>query len=243
MNESDKKNNVKNSQSVMADLFEAIVGAVVVDSNWNYESISVVCEAMLNLSNFDMNYIKWINNWCAENGYQLYFRPILNFSFPNYLNGPFFGPNMLNPYTGQMEFSHNKPSSLSSMVNGAYLVIHEAKINVQSDIQGEYTAYMDCAEKAYRIIQSRAMKESIDKPDISTAVNQLNILYQKEFISEPEYLFDEQHDDDGNPIWECKCYVDELKYYYVGKASIKKEAKKQAAYDALCALLNEKGED
>ena len=32
MNESDKKNNVQNTPSVMADLFEAILGAVVVDS-------------------------------------------------------------------------------------------------------------------------------------------------------------------------------------------------------------------
>ena len=243
MNESDKKNSAKNSPSVMADLFEAIVGAVVVDSKWEFESIRIVCETMLNLSGFDINYIKWINNWCAERGYTPYFRPTLGLSFQNYLNEPYLGLGTLNPYTRQMEFRNFNPPSFSSMVNGACLVIHEVKINVQSDIQGEYTAYMDCAEKAYRIIQSREMKESIDKPDISTAVNQLNILYQKEFISEPEYFFNEQHDDDGNPIWECKCCVDELKYYYTGKASIKRDAKKQAAYNALCALLNEKGED
>ena len=237
LNESDKKNNVKNAPSVMADLFEAIVGAVVVDSDWNFESFGIVCKTLLNLSKFETNYIKWLKNWCAERRYKPIFRPILN---PQY---PYIGLGSMNPFTRQMEYVYGKIPMFRSPISGASLHIMELNIEVRSDLQTEYTAFMECAEKVYRIIQSREMKESIDKPDINTAVNQLNILYQKDFISEPEYLFTEQHDDDGNPIWECNCCVDELKYSYTGQASIKKEAKKQAAYNALCALLYAKEDD
>lgn len=231
-NKSDKKNNVTNSPSVMADLFEAIIGAVVVDSDWNFENFGSVCKTLLNLSQFEENYIQWLKNWCAENRYRPIFRPMLN---PVY---PYIGLGSINPFTRQMEYMHGKLPMFHSPISGASLQILELNIEVRSELQTEYTAFMDCAEKVYRIIQSREMKESIDKPDLSTAVNQLNILYQKDFISEPEYFFNEQHDEDGNPIWECKCCVEGLKYYYTGEAPIKKDAKKQAAYYALCALLD-----
>ena len=63
--DSDIKNNTLNQKSVMADLFEAIIGAVVVDSDWNYEKISNVCSNMLKLKKFDINYIKWVKNYCV----------------------------------------------------------------------------------------------------------------------------------------------------------------------------------
>ena len=64
--DSDIKNNTLNQKSVMADLFEDIIGAVVVDSDWNYEKISNVCSNMLKLKKFDINYIKWVKNYCDE---------------------------------------------------------------------------------------------------------------------------------------------------------------------------------
>ena len=96
---------------------------------------------------------------------------------------------------------------------------------------------MDCAEKAYKIIQSKEMKNVIGKPDRNDAVNKLNELYQKGFISEPEYSFQENHDEDGNPLWYCECYIDELERLYSGDSSGKKEAKKAAAFEALKELF------
>ncbi len=69
-------------------------------------------------------------------------------------------------------------------------------------------------------------------------MNQLNILYQKEFIHEPIYEFSEEHDDDGNPVWSCNCNVEEIEHTYLGESSVKKEAKKAAAFGALCELLD-----
>lgn len=229
MNQSDIKNNVQTSPAVMADLFEAIIGAVAVDRDWDYKKISTVCRAMLKLQSFDINYIKWLNNWCAEQGYQapiyrstLTSCPVanLNYTTINYkLHDSFYKPDI-------------------PIIGGAYMLIKELNLKVESKIQYELAAYFDCARQAYEIIKIREMKISIGTPKVETAVNQLNVLYQKGLIEEPEYTFFEHHDENGNPIWHCACDLDELEEVFYGEAYAKKDAKKDAAYGALCKLLD-----
>lgn len=60
----------------------------------------------------------------------------------------------------------------------------------------------------------------------------------KGFLDEPLYEFDEEYDEDGNPVWTCVCSVNELDCTYSGDSSNKKESKKIAAYGALCDLLD-----
>ena len=250
MSKSDKKNNVQNTPSVMADLFEAILGAVVVDSEWDYKKISIVCRSMLKLVNFEINYLKWLKHWCAEHGYQEpYIKPKLDFfrlqmcSQPNFQlhSNPFF----INQPSFQLQsnpFYAQSPSfsdlERPEQITGAYLYIKELDLHTDSDIRYEYAAFMECAKKAYDIIQIREMNLAVGTPSRDTAVNQLNILYQKGFIEEPEYSYTEEHDEDGNPIWHCECDVDELERVYIGDSSVKKEAKKEAALGALCKLLD-----
>ena len=231
MNESDIKNNVQNSPSVMADLFEAIIGAVVIDSKWNYKSFSKACKNLLKMLNFEINYMKWISNWCKEQKYQEpLFRPILNtvaFQIkmqPIYNIG--FGLNSL------------QQDQDEDFISGACLRINELELKVESENSSYFAACMECAKKAYDIIQIRERNLSVGKPTLDNAVNQLNILYQKGFIEEPEYTFKETHDKDGNPIWHCECDVDELEEVYFGDSSVKKDAKKEAALGALCKLLD-----
>lgn len=250
MSESDKKNNVQNTPSVMADLFEAILGAVVVDCEWDYKKISIACRSMLKLVNFEINYLKWLKHWCAEHGYQEpYIRPKIDFvklqmssqpdfqltSYPFYFNQTNFLLRNDPFYVRTPSFSELERSE---QITGAYLFIRELDLHTDSDIRYEYAAYMECAKKAYAIIQIRERNLSVGKPTLNDAVNQLNILYQKGFIEEPKYTFRETHDEDGNPIWHCECDVDELERVYIGDSSVKKEAKKEAALGALCKLLN-----
>ena len=47
MGNGDIQNNINEEDSVKEDLFEAIIGAVVIDSNWNQKAIQSVVEAML----------------------------------------------------------------------------------------------------------------------------------------------------------------------------------------------------
>lgn len=254
MNDSDIKNNTQNQKSVMADLFEAIIGAVVVDSNWDYEKISKVCSNMLKLKKFEINYIKWLNNYCAEHGFK---KPDISATsniqfgvamdqlnknvFPNYSQLPTgFINNNQYPY-GDINLPYQQNTihfiDVDEPINGAFLNIEELGLETFSEIDTRYEAYMDCAKKAYDKIQIIEMRNTIKEPSKENAVNQLNVLYQKGFIHEPIYEYSEEHDDDGNPIWFCNCYVEELKATFFGKSSIKKEAKKETAFGALCGLF------
>ena len=101
----------------------------------------------------------------------------------------------------------------------------------------------DVRHAAYEIIQKKEIKEAIGTPDYDDAVNQLNILYQKGYVSKPEYSFNEEHDEDGNPIWECDCKIEEYDEPFYGEGALKKEAKNDAAYEVLCELLDYEQED
>ena len=55
MGDSDWDNEVYKQEKVKADLFEAIIGAVAIDCNWNFSYISTVIETMLNIEIFLKN--------------------------------------------------------------------------------------------------------------------------------------------------------------------------------------------
>ena len=55
MSEGDKKKEVDTKDKTQEDLFESIIGAVVIDSKWNYEEIEKVIVKMLNLDYFLSN--------------------------------------------------------------------------------------------------------------------------------------------------------------------------------------------
>ena len=224
LNSSDIKNEVYNSPHVQEDLFEAIVGAVAVDCNWDFECICNVCNRMLKLANLDKNYISWLVNWCNENGYKTpTFHLVDNrlMQFDSYIKHI-----DLNCYWEQ----EKKKNKLA-------LTIKELGITVYSDSDTSFEAQMECSKKVYDIIQVQEMRNAVGNPNFDNSVNQLNMLAQKGFIAVPEYGFSEEHDDNGNPLWVASVSVGELEDIYSGKTSSKKEAKKEVAYKALCHIL------
>ncbi|MDY4787835.1 MAG: ribonuclease III domain-containing protein [Bacilli bacterium] len=52
LGDSDLDNNVVNQEKVKADLFEAILGAIAIDSNWNPDAIENSIECMLSIDDF-----------------------------------------------------------------------------------------------------------------------------------------------------------------------------------------------
>jgi len=55
----------------------------------------------------------------------------------------------------------------------------------------------------------------------------------------PEYFFEETYDENGNPIWECTCIIPDYDLKTKRTSSKKKEAKKDAAFEALKCVLSE----
>ena len=100
---------------------------------------------------------------------------------------------------------------------------------------------MIAAELAYDYLNRNGllytMSDEIDEPSPEKAINQLQELAQKGYFSMPVYEFKETHDDNGNPIWNCKCSIKDLDEFYYQTSYSKKEAKKQAAYQTLLAVL------
>ena len=70
MGKGDKKNNVQNETHVKEDLFEAILGAVALDSGWNMGAMQDAVEMMLHLDCYlnegfdeDQDYVSIIQRW------------------------------------------------------------------------------------------------------------------------------------------------------------------------------------
>ena len=69
MGESDVQQQIWKQDSVKEDLFEAIVGAVTLDSQWNFDQIEDAVKIMLGdtLSDFsdeETNYVNEVQQWC-----------------------------------------------------------------------------------------------------------------------------------------------------------------------------------
>ena len=68
MGKGDIQNNINQEDSVKEDLFEAIIGAVAIDSGWNLKDLQKVVEVMLVPEDFlindtDTNYVRLIQEW------------------------------------------------------------------------------------------------------------------------------------------------------------------------------------
>lgn len=103
-------------------------------------------------------------------------------------------------------------------------------------------ARMAAAELAYDYLDEqgllRTMEDEIEEPTLERAVSQIQELAQKGYFSFPDYVFNEDHDNNGNPVWTCECHIDEYEDYYYDTASSKKESKRLAAYHMLLSILN-----
>ena len=69
MGQSDIKNEVQKSASVNEDLFEAIVGAVAVDCDWDFKVIDKVCETMLSMDSMNSYLCILVLEKCHELGF------------------------------------------------------------------------------------------------------------------------------------------------------------------------------
>ena len=240
MGNGDIKNGVGNEMSVKEDLFEAIIGAVTLDCNWDFPIICSVVDAMLIPEDFfledqDDNYVRLIQDW-EEN-----------------VNGvlPWFwfkeAPYQLSWYIPFDGISQNFPplydySRLKfhcelklrddlKIYRGFGASKSEARMNVCK------LAYEDLITKGY--IKETLLKDEIENPNKNDAINQLEILARRGYFSIPSYTFQESYDKDGNPIWSCECHIKEYDKCFIAKSSSKRNAKKSSAFKMLKFILDE----
>ena len=210
----DQKKNIQEEDSVKEDLFEAIIGAVTIDSNWDLDAIEGVAKLMLDLNDYfsekrndGIDYVSEIQKWSQKHQDEL----------PSY------------------EFEET--------YNGYQCYLSLAGINYFSaDAKSKSGARYLAAKKAYEYLDQNnalfSLKDEVGEADYDRAINQLQELFQKGYISEPRYTFKEYIDENGNSIWECECDVEESDTSFANESSSKKSAKKDSAYRMLVYILD-----
>lgn len=214
LGKSDWKNKVWESRSVKEDLFEAIVGAVAIDCDWDWKKIFPVCHCMLKMGDFEDNAIEELASWCEEHGYEKphYFPWLMVYSEP------------------EIGFKRYKRICV--------FIKEINKTFIGQDTESKYVAQMAAADKALNYLNVQEMISEVGNPDEENAVSQLHELFQKDYIEEPKYTFEETHDENGNPVWHCTCDFYEIEFPCEAVNSSKKEAKKIVSYNALCQLMD-----
>ena len=120
-------------------------------------------------------------------------------------------------------------------------------LNIYSEGKGKSfeVAKMEACKNAMDDCNIYDMKQEVGEPEFDKAVSQLNMLYQKGYITKPDYELKNETQEDGRQLWTCYCniatYEDKEDYNHrgIGKEYSKSDSKKAAAYDMLCFIFNE----
>ena len=92
MGKGDVEKNIQDSLSVKEDLFEAILGAIALDSNWDIEALQDSMNVMLNpgelMFDEDVNYVAEIQAWSSANSGNI---PLHCF-YPTSMQGAWYMP-------------------------------------------------------------------------------------------------------------------------------------------------------
>ena len=209
----DAKLNVKEEDSVKEDLFESIVGAVVIDSNWDFNEIEGVVKLMLDFNGYfnnktnEIDYVGEVQKWFLKEHNRL----------PEYSFDDTYDGYRCSLY---LENSWHCFSGEAKSKSGARFL---------------------AAKEVYEFLDDQgllfSLEDEVGEPNFDRAINQLQELAQKGYIDTPCYNFNEYKDKNNNSVWECTCILygfDDITY----ESSSKKDAKKNCAYDMLCEVMN-----
>ncbi len=221
MGKGDVEGNIQNEASVKEDLFEAIIGAVALDSGWN---MAVLEEIILRLLDVDTvleegfpeepDYEKELNQWFGSHGKVMKAESVST-ECEKLEYGVCFdlGYEMLS----YLAYGYGKTLRGARRMAAKRAMAFIGKTN-------------NMAEK---------IRNAIGNIDPERAINQLQELSQKGIIPKPEYIFSEgEKSQSGNPQWMCSCKIDRI-YEPNGEyvCESKAEAKKAAAIEAIAYLM------
>lgn len=246
MGKGDQRNHIEREESVKEDLFEAIIGAVALDSDWNWKEIQSVVEYMLQPREFlnedEDNYVKLIQEWSLKEYGEL---PRINVE----------NADSMRDHSGLIRSNEiryiNRPTGMCVINVAEYNKTHFRCELILKDIdkvfisegRSKNEARQLVCEGAYHYLEEHnrlfSIRDEIENPNKIDAINQLEILARRGYFSIPTYDFEQSYDKDGNPIWKCECNIAEYDTSFWAESSSKKDAKKTAAFEMLKYVLDE----
>ena len=229
---SDIKNDAKNSASVNEDLFEAIVGAVAVDCDWDFSVLEKVCEKMLQMET--------VNNYVAVLVHQKSHE--LGFGEPLYRCGEYQSDspdafrsfeNLWETRIGNRRWGASSKNPKTGLHEYSIKIGEHFFVGTGDDV---FHAKLAADKKAYMFLVHEEIKQKVQAVDYTNPVSQLHEFMQKKIIFEPRYEFFEYHDSNGNPIWRCSVSLEGMSEKFVAEGVSKKDVKQEAAGKLLHAF-------
>ena len=110
--------------------------------------------------------------------------------------------------------------------------------------KSKYLAYVDACKKAYNKLEDMdlllKMEDVVGYPDLDKCINQLQELFVKGFINEPQYKIAMKGSSNGVDVWKCRIVIDGYKESFSSEDTSKKNAKRNCAFEMLKYIMDEK---
>ena len=243
MGRGDRKKHVEQSNSAKEDLFEAIIGAIALETNWDVNIIQKTVEHMIDINDIigsdEDSYISDIQKWSLK-----HYDVLPDYSVCKYL------PNEMN--IGAPDWARPMQSLINQFKWGEFdsntryaslLALKDKDVPCRfiGYGQSKNQAKEEASRLAYEYLEDQnglwTIRDEIENPCKKMAINQLETLARRGYFSLPTYNYYEDYDEDGNPVWRCECHIEEEDIYYWATSSSKKAAKKDAAWRMLRHVL------
>lgn len=215
----------EHTESSREDAIEALIGAVAIDCDWNWDVLEAVIDNLIDLQinkadeYLKKSYYEIFNAWHQKHfGFLPEYQVYKNHSRKSWLD---------RPYDGVIKFCI--PENDQGISTGQ-------SINYDGETRSQTREFL--AECAYDFVVYHGlwlnMKDAQIIPELENSINQLQEMFQKGYIEKAEYAFERREN-----RWNCICVVNGIQ----GKCErkTKNEAKKYAAYEALVLLLKSAG--
>lgn len=239
MGSGDIHQNIGQENSVKEDLFEAILGAIAIDCNWDMEKLQNAVESMLSpdsilADNDAEDYPSMIQEWSYNRTGGI---PRYHFEKSSYESTWY---ELFNGISQNLDFDDplvNKPKWHCLMKLADKLPIFRGFGQTQAE------ARRNVCKLAYDYLCKQGLwlsiRDEIENPNRDDAISQLEILARRGYFPLPTYEFEQTYDEDGNPVWESVCHITGESKSFSARSSSKKDAKKAAAFKMLQYVLGD----
>ena len=241
----DTKKKIIQEDSVKEDLFEAIIGAVALDCNWDFQKLQEVVEIMLCPESFlsddeEADYVGLIYEWERKK-----YNTAPLFKYPNHG----YSVTMYIPNEEDVIYQRPKFGSYNMGITKLNELNFTCQVKLLNDLpifeaygSSKSEARRNACELAYNYLDEHDMlfdiHDEIENPNYDDSINQLETLARRGYFEIPKYIFKESHDRDGNPVWHVDCRIEGMQKHFTAEGSSKKKIKKDVAFKMLSYILD-----
>ncbi len=240
MGQGDIQNHTDEEYSVREDLFEAILGAIAIDSSWDMAALENAVEIMLAPDSIltddsALDYVSLIEEWTSVRKNDI---PLFHFDKRDYQSTWYYKFD----FEGISQHLDFFDPLISATKFHCLLKLSDDLPIFRGFGRSQSEARKNVCKLAYDHLCKcglwLSIADEIQDPSKEAAINQLEILARRGYFSIPTYDFKEVYDQNGNPIWHCTCCIAEEEQSFSESSSSKKDAKKSAAYKMLLHVLS-----